>query len=253
MVYYVSGLYVLTINQEPKLAHSIYSPQDFYNNLSDIRKQFKENGIIFLREISSNSAAIDIANLLGLIVENLDADNYGITEISNTKRGHNKKNSAAYTSQELHLHTDRSPIAKPPTFVMNWICVKDCVGGESTLADGNKIFEYINTEHPEYVDALTNTDVACFSDGIDTFIGSIFTFNEQNNLETRFRYDKCSFFKLESSKEIKFFKDSANKLAYVIDFDVGEGYILNNKRWLHGRKSFKGYRMIRRIHIKETI
>jgi hypothetical protein len=246
-----TGASVVKSSKPHDFFHPSFSPQDFDQQIDSIKYQLKECGIIFIKDIFSNADATHIADKLGTIVENMDADTQGITEISNKKIGHNKKNSAAFTAKGLYLHTDRSPLATPPNLLMNWTCVKDCDGGEAVLVDGQQIFEYIKSKHQEIIEILTNADVACFTDGIDTFTGPIFNVNDDSTLHVRFRYDQCSFFKLEAKEAIKIFQKTAEKLAHIIDFEVGSGYIIKNHRWLHGRKSFDGYRMVSRIHMME--
>lgn len=238
----------MSINNHESLQFA-FSPQDFDNKIDLIINNLKEKGMILIKNVFSSTDARDIATRLGSIIGNIDADNSGITEISNKRVGNNKKNSIAFTTQRLNLHTDRSPLETPPNLIMNWICVKNCTGGQAILVDGYKIFEEIKLKHKDILNILMNPEIACFTDGIDTFTGPIFYTDSSNKLSVRFRYDQCSFFKLEAKKSIVLFQKIAEKLAHIIDFNIGSGYIINNNRWLHGRSHFEGSRMIRRIHI----
>lgn len=232
---------------------NVFLPEDFDNKFELITQQLKTHGIVLFKKFLMKHDAKTIANKLGLIVENIDADNSGITEISNQRRGNNKKNSAAFTSEGLNLHTDRSPLENPPNLIMNWMCEKNCRGGQAVLVDSHQIFRKLKSENEVIIKILTHPDIACFTDGIDTFTGSIFQIDENNKLKVRFRYDQCSYFNLEAKEAVRIFQKTAKSLAHVIDFDIGAGYIIDNTRWLHGRNPFDGFRMVRRIHIMGAI
>jgi hypothetical protein len=225
-----------------------FSPSDFEGNIEIIKSLLKESGIVFVKNINSNYDAEYIASKLGTIMNNIDSDLHGVTEISNKKNGNNKRNSAAFTSQELNLHTDRSPLSTPPNLLINWMCVNNCMGGETLLVDGYDVFNYIKLNHENILHFLQDQNVACFTDGINTFSGPIFSM-ENNMLKVRFRYDQCSFFNLEAQESIRIFRETLGKLAHIKKFNIGCGYIIVNSRWLHGRKSFDGHRIVRRIHI----
>lgn len=225
-----------------------FSPEDFDTKMTLIIKQLRQDGILFIKNVYANSDAEYVAKKLGIIQINIDADNAGITEISNKKKGNNKKNCAAFTAFGLHLHTDRSPLENPPNVLINWMCEKSQKGGEALFADGYEIFNFINTYKSNAITDLIDPNIACFSDGIDTFIGPIFS-TKNNALHVRFRYDHCAFFNLEAHQSIQILLQTIKKLTHTINFDIGCGYILSNDRWLHGRNSFEGNRTVRRIHL----
>lgn len=235
---------------EVKINLNLFSPKDFIKKINIIKKNILEKGIIFIKDVFSTEDAILIAKNIGTIIKNIDSDSYGITEISNKRTGNNKKNSKAFTKEGLNLHTDRSSLLLPPNLLMNWVDFKNCTGGESVLVDGLKVFNYIKSYHYDIVDALLSDDVACFTDGIDTYTGSIFFVEKEEFSSVRFRYDQCAFFKLEAKKAINIFRAVSAKLAKCYNFNEGCGYIIKNDRWLHGRLPFEGYRLVKRIHIK---
>ncbi len=229
---------------------TVYSSKDFSTNKKLIKEQLLTHGIVLISDIHMEEDAISIADSLGITLKSIDADNNGITDISNYNQGKNAKNSAAFTKEGLLLHTDRSPIPSPPTLLMNWMSIKDCIGGESLLADGYQIFRFLLSNQPKTLAVLTQPDMACFTDGIDTFTGSIFHFDQNHSLQIRFRYDRCSFFKPEAKKAVEIFLKTAEKFTHIIDFNIGCGYLIDNRRWLHGRRPFEGNRCVKRIHIQ---
>ncbi len=238
--------YLLTNESNQK-----FGPKDFSTKIKLIKQQLFSQGFVYVENIFSDDDAIHVVNWLGVIVKSPDADATGITDVSNMTTGQNTKNSAAFTNKELFLHTDRAPVAVPPRYLMNWMVTKNCTGGESLLVDGYELFKNLSLNYSEIANILTCPDIACFTDGIDTYTGPIFSKNEHGEIKIRFRYDQCAFFKIEASYAIEILLSEIKKITRMIDFNVGGGYIIDNTRWLHGRRGFNGDRSVKRILIRE--
>jgi hypothetical protein len=213
--------------------------------------KLKKNGIIFFRDIHSTSVAEEIAQLFGLTQQNLDASNNGVTEISEEKSGKNIKNSRAFTRLHLYPHTDRSPLINPPKYVLNWVKEAALEGGESLLVDGWLLFKEMKDYYPAHLKILQKA-IATFTDGINTYIGPIFKSKNQKTI-IRFRDDDCVLFSDEAKESIKCLKELIDQHLIVIKLNDGEGYLIDNTRWLHGRNGYSGHRFICRMHIEEQV
>jgi alpha-ketoglutarate-dependent taurine dioxygenase len=51
--------------------------------------------------------------------------------------------------------------------------------------------------------------------------------------------------------ELGRFDDLAAKHSFSIKLSAGEGYVINNRRWLHGRKEFSGEREFLRLLLSD--
>ena len=94
------------------------------------------------------------------------------------------------------------------------------------------------------------SDVAEFSDTIDTYIGPIFKI-EQDKIFMRFRRDNCIKFKSLYHEHIHTLYEAIDLYTCRLKTNSGEGYLVDNTRWLHGRTVFEGDRIIKRIQIYE--
>jgi hypothetical protein len=225
-----------------------YSPEDFPKKLKQAKKELKENGIIFLSNIHSEITGWLIANHFGKTVPNSDAEKNGITEITEEKIGSNPKNSRAFTRLGLIPHTDRSTKRVPPKYLLNWVQEPSQHGGEILLTDGNLLYKKMKKEYPSKLKILQDK-IAFFSDGISSYIAPIFNKNSVGDISIRFRDDNCVFFSDEAKPAILVLKKLICENTNIYTFQAGEGYLLDNTRWLHGRNAYSGHRLICRIHL----
>jgi len=75
---------------------------------------------------------------------------------------------------------------------------------------------------------------------------------DHGELGVRFREDRVAG--PESADGALLAEIRATMASQVLEFGLlaGGGYIINNRRWLHGRRAFTGERLIRRVLITET-
>lgn len=210
------------------------------------KKYFQENGAAILTNINNDQLALDFSKKIGKIFFNPDADSYGITRVTNvdSKSGINKK---GFTNVGLFPHTDRSSEVSPPDFVMLW-CEKPAEqGGDTLLVDGKSLHDKLSFEDEDLFSALTKEKSVIFSSGDNFYHGSIL----EKKLKTmiRFRYDELGYFNRKMIKYINKFIEQVEELSIKFKLNSGEGYIVSNTRWLHGREAFIGERKYNRLHI----
>lgn len=220
---------------------------DWRNRLTDA---LETNGIITFDKVYSKSDLIDLAKALGSICNHRDSDVDGITYISKRENETLPDGYRAFSSSRLTLHTDGSSVAEPPTFMI-LLCVKPAnQGGVSLLADGKQIYKVLKEKFPQILQALSEPGTAIFR-GADTFlVSSVFSILESGNVCVRFRYDSLGYYSAPANTTLSTFLEILAAHSFPLFLESGQGYIIQNGRWLHGRTSFQGDREMYRILVK---
>jgi hypothetical protein len=78
-------------------------------------------------------------------------------------------------------------------------------------------------------------------------LGSIFEERDGHRVAVRLRFDDLIRFSPAASLYVARLRELVRQRAITLDLTVGEGYVLLNDRWLHGRRRFLGDRMMLRL------
>ncbi len=226
------------------------SIEDITKSVDLIKLELMEIGAVKIKNILDEEDAIRLANSLGSIVANPDANEDGVVKLMPLKQISPKKNYIGFTKSSLYPHTDRSPLEKPPNLLFLWCEIpEDEKGGASILVDCKSLAEDLSKHDLEHFNNLMIPGTTIFDDGIKSYKGSVFEKSINKYITVRFRYDNCVFFNGDILDSISCFMHYVDKHSTFIELNQGEGYIIQNNRWLHGRNSFTCNRLVCRIHI----
>jgi len=78
-------------------------------------------------------------------------------------------------------------------------------------------------------------------------LGSIFS-NSGDRITIRLRLDDLAQFSSETMRWLPVLRAAIDRHATVLRLNTGQGYILDNHRWLHGRRAFTGQRVMYRVN-----
>jgi alpha-ketoglutarate-dependent taurine dioxygenase len=235
---------------EEKTKNDFFDINQLIENKDFLKNILDDKGVLLIKNVEHDDEALKIAKNLGSIHHCVDANTNGITVISNIEQGKNINNSLAFTHAALYPHTDRSPIRVPPKYLINWCVHSSNSGGEVLLCDGHTIFSYLMEHSPLTCKALMESDAGEFSDTVDTYIGPIFKL-DNGKIFLRFRRDNCVKFKTLFHNHIHTLYEAIDLYTFKVNTKPGEGYVIDNTRWLHGRTAFEGNRVIKRIQVYE--
>lgn len=111
--------------------------------------------------------------------------------------------------------------------------------------DGKQLLKVIRLEHPELYSLLTNSSHASFRSDEGTFLPRAI-FDEQS--ETfRFRFDNGIQVSASLVESFSKLREIIYQNAFVVSLQPGQGYLIDNHRYLHGRASFTGARELLRV------
>jgi alpha-ketoglutarate-dependent taurine dioxygenase len=199
-----------------------------YSNVEEVEHEFKKLGPLATHPNSEGSSATPLVATGGRT--------YGRGE-----RG--------FSNCSLLPHTDQS-LRDPPLAYLALLCVVPAiVGGSSLFVDAKLVYGKLKREFPHYLEQLSDPELF-FHRFDDTFSAvPIFSVTQCGRTIVRARLDELGFASLAGSEALLKFKEIVDEYTVNIQLKPGDGFILNNSRWLHGRLDFHGERKFLRYLI----
>jgi alpha-ketoglutarate-dependent taurine dioxygenase len=212
--------------------------------LHEVPEALAHHGLALVAGLTSSADLADLAQTIGHVVQHRDSDPDGITTITD----HNIEQPGfnGFTNRTLEPHTDRSSIPHPPGLLLTSCGQPATSGGDCVLVDGQAIHDDLTTTAPKALNALRTPRSALFG-GAAGHLGSIFTGTTDSHIAIRLRLDDLARFSPDVSRQLPTLQAAIDRHAITVKLRPGEGYILNNHRWLHGRHAFTGHRVLFRI------
>jgi alpha-ketoglutarate-dependent taurine dioxygenase len=217
------------------------------NNLPRLFDNLSKHGLAFFAGIEDTVAFLSLAKSLMVIRPHRDSDIEGITRIFQTEDPESLPGSShlGFGSGELMPHTDGTSLASPPVLMMLACVTPAAQGGESILVDGAEVHRRLTTRPADMLDALQRAGSVEF--GVSPpYRGSVFSVTSSGRLYIRFRYDGFARFSHPVEKWLPTLLSVMNDCAQTVRLTSGQGYVLQNGRWLHGRTAFIGQRRMLR-------
>lgn len=215
----------------------------------DLLWRLSTDGLVIVDRIRSADDALHVARVLGVIRPHRDSREDGVTLVTNQFPRDAPTGYHGFSNSRLPLHTDRSVASRPPTYLFLW-CEKPAeTGGETLLVDGRGVYQRLAHLNPDIFSAVTKAKSTIFASDGELYWGSIYERTEANKLVVRFRSDDLLFVSAEITSAIHAFRGVLESSSLVTQLEAGQGYILQNTRWLHGRLPFAGERRYGRLHI----
>ncbi|MCT2587680.1 TauD/TfdA family dioxygenase [Actinophytocola gossypii] len=203
-----------------------------------------EHGIVLLDGLHGPHDLLQLARAVAEIVPHRDSDAAGITTIADMG-GHVRSGFAGFTARALQPHTDRSGVADPPALLMMSCGQPAASGGECVVIDGKLVYDDLAEFDTEALTALCTARSVLFG-GAAGHLGSVFT-RIGDHIAVRLRLDELAQFSPEVARRLPTLRAALDRHATTFRLDAGHGYILDNYRWIHGRRAFTGERVMFRI------
>jgi alpha-ketoglutarate-dependent taurine dioxygenase len=208
-------------------------------------------GLALFRGADSRTAVLQAASALLTARPHPDADSDGITVITDLGASGDLPGAAGFSRRELAAHTDGSRVAHPPALLMA-VCAQPAeAGGSSRLADGLAVFSDLAASCPQALTAFTRPRSVLFG-GADGYLGSVLTLISGTpattaRLQLRLRLDDLVTFAPDLRPWLPALRASIARHTITVSLADGDGYVLDNHRWLHAREQFTGVRTLYRV------
>lgn len=204
-----------------------------------------EHGLVLLDGVTNPDDLLRLAHSIATIVPHRDSDAAGLTIIANVG-GRVGRGFAGFSACALNPHTDRSGIANPPILLMMSCGQPASSGGECVVIDGKAVYDDLAASNPKAINALSAPRSVLFG-GATGHPGSIFT-RIDDRIVIRLRLDELAQFSPEVTRWLPTLRTAIDRHANILRLDARQGYILDNYRWLHGRRAFIGKRVMYRVN-----
>ncbi|MGO1056960.1 TauD/TfdA family dioxygenase [Crossiella sp. CA198] len=204
-----------------------------------------KHGLALVDGVGSQVELLKMARTLMTVTQHRDSGPDGVTTL--VDRGADPGSGfTGFSSRALRPHTDRSGVAYPPALLM-LSCSQPAVrGGQSLLIDGQAVYDDLAETEPDALRALLASRSVLFG-GAGGFLGSIFTERGDGRVLVRLRMDDLARFSPGVNRLLPVLRDKLDRHTIEVDLAAGQGYVLDNHRWLHGRRAFSGHRVVHRI------
>lgn len=211
---------------------------------SRVSAQLDEQGLVTFSGIADRAALVAVARRLLTIRPHRDAGPDGVTVITDT---HTKDAGyAAFTDAELVPHTDGSSQPAPPGLLL-LACLRPAEkGGTTIVADGTRVIGTLADRYPAALHALSAPGAAAFgTDG--SYLGSVCEPAGPGRTAIRLRLDDLVRFSADAADVLPLLCAVIRQHLETFRLRAGEGLVLSNTRWLHGRDHYSGRRVMLRI------
>ncbi|MEU2944943.1 TauD/TfdA family dioxygenase [Nocardiopsis alba] len=204
----------------------------------------RERGLATFGEIHDRPAFARMARALAALYTHPDSEPDGLT-LLHARDGSPGSGQRGFTDSELFPHTERSCLPKPPQLLMLMYLTPANHGGESVLIDGRAVAKELSLTTPETWSALSTPRSAYFG-GSSGYVGAVFEPAAPERWSIRLRLDQLIRFAHRSAHHVEVFREVMDRHTMVLRLGQGQGFILDNTRWLHGRHAFTGPRVMLR-------
>jgi alpha-ketoglutarate-dependent taurine dioxygenase len=214
--------------------------------VADLAAMLGRHGLASFDGLACEGDLLRLAQSIATVVPHRDSDADGVTTISNLGSATTRSGFAGFGAAALEPHTDRSGVVHPPGLLMMSCGRPAPSGGECVLIDGKSVFDDLAESQPDAAHALSTPRSALFG-GAAGHLGSIFTRTENGRVDVRLRLDELAQFSPEAARWLPVLRAAIDRHAITVRLEAGQGYILHNRRWLHGRRAFTGRRIMFRV------
>ncbi|WP_131742460.1 TauD/TfdA family dioxygenase [Actinomadura roseirufa] len=201
-----------------------------------IAQRLQQTGLVVLDGLSSRAAVLDLASRIMTVTPHRDSDTDGLTTLRNTGQHAQRPGFAGFTGAELAPHTERAGTPAPPRLML-LVCGRPAEsGGECLLTDGRSVHTDLFTGHPKAAHALSQPRTAFFGAGDGAgHPTQVFTACPGGRLAMRLRLDGLARWSPLTQPYLPELQAAATAHQLRLRLTAGQGYLLDNTRWLHAR------------------
>jgi alpha-ketoglutarate-dependent taurine dioxygenase len=224
----------------------VLDPGECFAEADEVPAALADRGLALLDGLTDSACLLRLAHSIATVVPHWDSGPDGVTIISDLGREFVRRSFAGFSALALNPHTDRSGVSNPPGLLLTSCGQPAEIGGECVVVDGQAVYDDLAQSDPDALRAFRNPRSVLFG-GAAGYLGSIFTDIEDGRVAIRLRLDELAQFSPEVSCWLPSLLDAIDRHAVTFTLHPGQGYILDNHRWLHGRRAFLGQRVHYRI------
>ncbi|MFI1868891.1 TauD/TfdA family dioxygenase [Streptomyces jumonjinensis] len=204
--------------------------------------RLRTDGIATVGGLDSRTKVLAFAGQVMTLVPHRDSDADGLTTIQDIGRRSLRPGLGGLGAGELPAHTERSSVPWPPRLML-LVCQRPADrGGEVLLTDGRAVHAHLAEHAPEALEALALAGTAFYGDG-GGHTAQIFTRHPDGRISVRLRQDALAQFSPLVRRHLPDLTRAIGTVQRRVLLGAGQGYLIDNHRWLHARTAFTGRRV----------
>jgi alpha-ketoglutarate-dependent taurine dioxygenase len=211
----------------------------------DLEDRLRGSGGLLTFQCHDEDVVLRAAQGVGEVMLHPDSDDRGITPIRLTEG----RMDVGLTAGELMAHTDRPATEMPPRYLLLWCKRAAEDGGETVVYRGSDVVRYLEEHDTATLEALTSSQAAIFRTAQFEHVGPIIRIENGQVVEVRLRFDRLIHFSWNVARCMPAFLVALESVARRFALQPGQGYMLDNRIWFHGRASYTGEREMSRIMV----
>ncbi|MEU6481570.1 TauD/TfdA family dioxygenase [Streptomyces sp. NPDC047017] len=216
----------------------------------EILARLAQYGIAIFHGLDSAPSLVALARTLGTALPHPDSDAHAVTVITEREAVAGRAFADGFSRAALAPHTDRADMLVPPGLLVNLCVVQAETGGESVFADGGAIYRLLAARAPEALQALSQPNAVAYGRS-HVYAGPIFEpSGSGRRLRIRVWPPEQGRFSQAAEAALGELKLAIDAQALTIGLAAGQGYVVDNHRWLHGRRAYLGNRVMLRIGVE---
>ncbi|MET8540234.1 TauD/TfdA family dioxygenase [Kitasatospora sp. NPDC004799] len=206
----------------------------------------REHGMLRLARLGGRDDVLLAASrLMSSLWKHRDADPDSLTVIRDTGRHDGRPGFAGLGREALALHTECAQHPIPPRLLLLACARAGNTGGESLLVDGQAVLADLAVHHPAAIEALSAERAAYFG-GSSGLFAPVFRQLPGERWQLRLRQDDLARFSPDAEVHLPALRQAIDRNTRQVRLAPGQGVVLDNHRFLHGRTAFSGERLILR-------
>jgi hypothetical protein len=204
--------------------------------------RLQDTGLVTVDGLLSRQAVLAFAERLMRIVPHPHSGPDGLTPIYDTGTHAHRIGFAGLGRGELEAHTERAGVPHPPRLML-LVCLRPADdGGEVLLADGHDVLASLCAEGRDTAVVLSKPRTAYFGAGAG-HPSQVFTVHADGRVSVRLRQDGLARWSPIVHPYLPFVRRAITGCQRRLRLEPGQGYLLDNHRWLHARAGFSGDRL----------
>ncbi|GCD44081.1 TauD/TfdA family dioxygenase [Streptomyces paromomycinus] len=210
-----------------------------------IAAQLRETGLVTVDGLQSRHDVLAFATQLMSIAPHPHGAPDGLTLIRDTGGHARRAGFAGLGSGELQAHTERSSTPEPPRLLL-LVCQRPALsGGDVLLADGRDVHAQLTVDRQGAAAAFAQPRTAYFGAGAG-HATQVITPHSDGRITIRLRQDGLARWSPVIKPHLSCLREAIAGSQRRISLQAGQGYLLDNHRWLHARTRFSGGRELLR-------
>lgn len=210
-----------------------------------IAAQLRESGLVTVDGLHSRQDMLALASQLMAITPHPHSAPDGLTLIRDTGSHAHRAGFAGLGSGELQAHTERSGVPRPPRLML-LVCLRPApMGGDVLLADGRDVHARLVRSCREAAVTFSQPRTAYFGSGAG-HATQVITAHADGRISIRLRQDGLARWSPIAQPYLPRLRSAIADSQHRITLQAGQGYLLDNHRWLHARTRFSGDRQLLR-------